>query len=198
VEHVKTNVTSSELDIDALLEGNPDEFEKLVRQESARLFRIIARLIGDDSEAESIMQETYLQAFQRLHTFRRESKFTTWLYAIGINLARAQRRKLSRTVPLGDQDIEQMQPTFSRGMYREQPESWDPQKIALKNERKSLVHEAIDKLPSDYRTVLLLRDIEEHSTDDVALMLEISSGAVRVRLHRARQALKKLLDPHFR
>ena len=198
MEHVKTNVTSSELDIDALLEGNPDEFEKLVRQESARLFRIIARLIGDDSEAESIMQETYLQAFQRLHTFRRESKFTTWLYAIGINLARAQRRKLSRTVPLGDQDIEQMQPTFSRGMYREQPESWDPQKIALKNERKSLVHEAIDKLPSDYRTVLLLRDIEEHSTDDVALMLEISSGAVRVRLHRARQALKKLLDPHFR
>lgn len=197
MEHLKTNVTSSELDIDALLAGSPDEFEKLVRQESARLFRIIARLIGDDIEAESVLQETYLQAFLRLHTFRRESKFTTWLYAIGINLARAQKRKLSRTVPLDDQDIERMQPAFSRGMYRDKPESWDPQKIALKNERKKLVHEAIDLLPPDYRTVLLLRDIEENNTDDVALMLEISSGAVRVRLHRARQALKKLLDPHF-
>ena len=198
MEHLKTNVTSSDLDIEALLSGNPGEFEKLVRQESARLFRIITRLVGDDIEAESILQETYLQAFQRLHTFRRESKFTTWLYAIGINLARAQRRKLNKTVPLGDQDIEQMQPTFSRGMYSEKAEAWDPQKIALKNERKTLVHEAIEKLPPDYRTVLLLRDIEEYDTDDVALMLEISSGAVRVRLHRARQALKKLLDPHFR
>lgn len=197
MEHLKTNVTNSELDIDALLAGSPDEFEKLVRQESARLFRIIARLIGDDIEAESVLQETYLQAFLRLHTFRRESKFTTWLYAIGINLARAQKRKLSRTVPLDDQDIERMQPAFSRGMYRDKPESWDPQKIALKNERKKLVHEAIDLLPPDYRTVLLLRDIEENNTYDVALMLEISSGAVRVRLHRARQALKKLLDPHF-
>ena len=197
MEHPKTNVTSSKLDIDALLAGSPDEFEKLVRQESARLFRIIARLIGNDIEAESVLQETYLKAFLRLNTFRRESKFTTWLYAIGINLARAQKRKLSRTVPLDDQDIERMQPAFSRGMYRDKPESWDPQKIALKNERKKLVHEAIDLLPPDYRTVLLLRDIEENNTDDVALMLEISSGAVRVRLHRARQALKKLLDPHF-
>lgn len=198
MEDLKVNATKAELDLDALLAGNPDEFEKLVIQESPRLFRIIARLVGDDVEAESVMQETFLQTFQRLHTFRRESKFTTWLYAIGINLARAQKRKLGRTVSLGEQDVERMQSTFSRGMFSEKPESWDPHKIILRKERKRLVHESIDKLPSDYRTVLILRDIEERSTDDVALMLEITSGAVRVRLHRARQALKKLLDPHFR
>jgi RNA polymerase sigma-70 factor (ECF subfamily) len=197
VEQPKTNVKHPELDLEALLSGDSVEFEKLVIQESPRLFRIIARLVNDESEAESVMQETYLQAYQRLHTFRRESKFTTWLYAIGINLARAHRRKMNRTVSLGDQDIDRMQPVFSRGMYQSRPVSWDPQKIALQNERKSLVRDAIDQLPADYRTVLILRDIEEYSSDEVAQMLTISDGAVRVRLHRARQALKKLLDPHF-
>jgi len=158
---------------------------------------MIARLVNDPEEAESLMQETFLQAFQRLDTFRREAKFTTWLYAIGINLARAQRRKLQRMVPLSDEDVERLQPTFSYGMFQESPVAWDPHKLAVRKERHTLVHDAIRKLPEDYREVLTLRDIEEYGTEEVAKMLEISSGAVRVRLHRARQALKKLLDTHF-
>ena len=82
-----------------------------------------------------------------------------------------------------------MQPAFSNGMYAETYEAWNPQKIAEKEERKDLVHKAINQLPDDYRAIVTLRDIEELSTTEVAEILDISEGAVRVRLHRARQAL---------
>ncbi len=184
-------------DLEALLAGDPKAFEQLVVSESPRLFRVIVRILGDDDEAQSVLQETYLQAYQRLHTFRRESKLTTWLYAIGINLARASLRKSRRLSSLEDHDVERMQPTFSRGMYSETFEQWDPQKLSELSERSQLVHKAIARLPLDYRTVVILRDIEEKSTDEVAKILDISGGAVRVRLHRARQALRKLLESHI-
>lgn len=184
-------------DVEALLAGDESAFEALVRQESGRLFRVIQRMVDDADEAENLVQETFLQAFERLASFRRESKFTTWLYAIGINLARASLRKSKRFVPLDEEAVDRLQPTFSGGSYSEPVETWDPQRYAEKTERVRLVRDAIDRLPTDYRTVILLRDIEEVDTDDVASMLGISNGAVRVRLHRARQALRSMLDGHL-
>ena len=155
------------------------------------------RIVQDEDEARSVMQETFLQAYKRLSTFRRESKFSTWLYAIGLNLARASLRKLKRFDTLDEEAIDRMQPAFSNGMYTDSYEAWNPQKIAEKVERKELVHKAINKLPDDYRAIVTLRDIEELSTTEVAEVLDISEGAVRVRLHRARQALRKQLDQYF-
>ena len=187
-----------ELDLEALLAGDREEFEKLVRAESPRLYRIILRIVGDAAEAESVMQETYLQAYRRLSTFRRESKFTTWLYAIGINLARAALRKAKRTTRLDEADIDRMQPTFSKGMYVETFDTWNPQKLAEREDLKRIVHQAIEKLPYDYKTIEILRDIEEHSTAEAAAVLNITEGAARVRLHRARQTLRHLLDEYLR
>jgi len=187
-----------DIDVDALLDGDRHEFEKVVHRESPRLFRVIRRIVRDDDEAESIMQETYLQAYRRLGSFRRESKFATWLYAIGINLARAALKKSSRYSTLEEGDIDRLQPSFNRGMYIEGFESWNPQKIAEIQDRKRIVHHAIDQLPADYRTIIILRDIEELSTAEVAAMLNVSEGAARVRLHRARQALRQILDEYFR
>ncbi len=184
-------------DLEALLRGDPVAFEQLVRRESMRLFRVIQRIVSDENEAESILQETFLQAFKRLDTFRRESKITTWIYAIGINLARASLRKSRRYDTMAEEDLDRLQPSFSNGTYSDQHSEWNPQKIAEIAERKELIHAAIEKLPPDYRMVVLLRDIEELSTTEVAQILSISDGAVRVRLHRARQALRKLLDRHF-
>jgi RNA polymerase sigma-70 factor (ECF subfamily) len=144
------------------------------------------------------MQETFLQAFERIHTFRRESKLTTWLYAIGINLSRAALRKSRRTTALEEGDLDRLQPSFARGMYRDAGQDWNPQKLAEQSEVQRIVRQAIDRLPEDYRVVVTLRDIQELPTADVAEVLGISEGAVRVRLHRARQALKTLLDPHMR
>lgn len=186
------------ISLEALMAGDEKAFEQLVIQESPRLFRVIVRIIGDDDEAESILQETFLQAYQRINTFRRESKLTTWLYAIGINLARASLRKSRRLSSLEDQEVERMQPEFNRGMFVETPAVWDPARVTELSDRQQLVRKGIEQLPEDYKTVVILRDIEEYSTDEVAKMLDISSGAVRVRLHRARGALRKLLDPHMR
>lgn len=186
-----------EIDLDALLNGDAAAFERVVHQESPRLFRMIMRIVRDEDEAKSILQETFLQAYKRLGTFRRESKFSTWLYAIGLNLARAALRKLRRFDTLEENQIDRLQPSFANGMQTSQSEAWNPQKLAEQSERKRIVHEAIAKLPEDYRMVITLRDIEEMSTIEVAQVLDISEGAVRVRLHRARQAMRKLLDQHF-
>jgi len=186
------------ISLEALMAGDESAFEQLVVQESPRLFRVIVRIVGDDDEAQSILQETFLQAYQRMNTFRRESKLTTWLYAIGINLARASLRKSRRLSSLEDQEVERMLPAFNRGMFVETPAIWDPARVTEFSDRQQLVRKGIEQLPEDYKTVVILRDMEEYSTDEVARMLGISSGAVRVRLHRARGALRKLLDPHMR
>jgi RNA polymerase sigma-70 factor (ECF subfamily) len=185
-------------DLEAVLRGDHDAFEALVRAESPRLFRMITRIVHDDDEARSLLQETYLQAYKRLHTFRRESKLTTWLYAIGLNLARASLRKRKRYDTLEEDQIERLQPSFRYGMYTERAEAWNPEKVVEQSERRRLVRTAIERLPEDYRVVITLRDLNELPTADVAQMLGITEGAVRVRLHRARQALRKLLDEHFR
>ncbi|MDX1740321.1 MAG: sigma-70 family RNA polymerase sigma factor [Rhodothermales bacterium] len=192
------SAAGGDYDLEALLRGDRAEFEELVRRESDRLFRVIVRIVRDDDEAASVMQETFLQAFERIHTFRGDSKLTTWLYAIGINLSRAALRKTRRTTALEEADLDRLQPSFSRGMYRDSGRDWDPQKLAEQSEVQRLVREAIDRLPEDYRVVVTLRDMQELPTAEVAQVLGISEGAVRVRLHRARQALKTLLDPLMR
>jgi RNA polymerase sigma-70 factor (ECF subfamily) len=191
------STSSDSFDLEALLAGDAQAFERLVQQETPRLYRVILRIVHDEDEARSVLQETFLQAYKRLHTFRRESKLTTWLYAIGINQARSAQRKARRLQSLTEQDLDRMQPNFADGMHAEQYGAWNPQKLAEQAERKRIVHEAIQQLPPDYRTVVMLRDIEELSTEEVAQMLDISNGAVRVRLHRARHALRRLLDRHF-
>jgi len=185
------------VDLDALLQGDRSVFDQLVRQESPRLFRIIVRILKDEDETHSVMQEAFLQAYTRLSSFRREAKLTTWIYAIGINLARGALRKARRFDALEEKDIENLQPAFSKGMFVQRYDRWDPHKLAERSERLRLVRQAIDRLPPDYRLVVSLRDLEEFSTAEAAQILDISQGALRVRLHRARQALRALLAPHF-
>ena len=115
-----------ELDIEALLDGDQRAFEHLVVSESPRLFRVIMRILNDEAEAENVLQETFLQAYLGLAKFRKESKFTTWLYAIGINLARASLRKSRRLSSLEEHDVDRLQPTFSRGMFSQKFEKWNP------------------------------------------------------------------------
>ncbi|MEM6647988.1 MAG: sigma-70 family RNA polymerase sigma factor [Bacteroidota bacterium] len=189
---------AADFDVQALRRGDAKAFEALVRSETPRLFRMIVRMIRDEDDAKSVLQETFLQAYQRIDTFRGDSKVTTWLYAIGLNQARAYLRKAKRYATLEEQDLERLQPNFRKGRYDPQPVAWDPGKITELNERQRLVHAAIDQLPPDYKQVVLLRDIEGLSTDEAAQIVGVSPGALRVRLHRARQALRTLLERHMR
>ena len=188
---------SNGLDVDAILAGDVQAFEELVRQESPRLYRLIVRIVRDPDEAQNVLQETFLQALRGLPGFRGDARITTWLYGIGINQARAALRKNRRYQTLEEQDIDRLQPSFRAGAYVEPPRAWNPARVAEQSERQRLVREAIDQLPESYREIVVLRDIEELSTLETARILEISEGAVRVRLHRARQALRTLLDRYF-
>lgn len=166
-------------------------------QESPRLFKVLLRYVRDEDEARSIMQETFLQAYEALDSFRGTSKFTTWLYSIGVNQARSRFRKEKRHNFLSEDEIDRLQPSFSKGRYTQKYEPWQPDEVASKSERRRLVRQAIAKLPDNYRVVVELRDMQEFSTDETAEILSMTSGAVRVRLHRARQALRALLEPYF-
>jgi RNA polymerase sigma-70 factor, ECF subfamily len=188
----------TDIDIDAILEGDQKAFEALVRQESPRLYRLLVGMLQDEDEARSVLQETFLQAYENLGSFCRDSRLTTWLYGIALNQGRAARRKRRREQVMEEKDIERLQPGFRMGMYTRTIPSWDPERVAEKNDRMALVRKAIAALPDPYREVIELRDMNEFSTTEAAELLGISEGTLRVRLHRARQALRALLEDHFR
>ncbi|MEM1269508.1 MAG: sigma-70 family RNA polymerase sigma factor [Bacteroidota bacterium] len=189
---------SDTYDLDALRAKDPKEFDRLVRAESGKVYRCVYRFVRDEEETAGLVQETFLQAILNIDRFRGDSKVSTWLCSIGINLARASLRKKKRYDTLEDEDLERLTPSFgTAGMRLGSFKTWDPSEVTERNDRVSKVRAAIDRLPDDYRTVILLRDIQGLSTAEASDMLDVSEGALRVRLHRARQALRTLLDPVF-
>jgi len=182
---------------EAVLAGDERAFEELVREESSRLYHVILRIVKDEDEAQSLVQETFLQAYKSMDRFRGESKLSTWLIGIGINLARSSRRKTSRYDTLAEEDMERLQPSFNMGAYTEEYSPWRPDAVAEKSQRREIVHRAIEQLSDTYREIIILRDIEQLDTSETAQALDITEGAARVRLHRARQALRALLDDYF-
>ncbi len=181
----------------ALLQGDHAAFEAMVRHETPRLYRIILRMVRDEDEAESLVQETFLQAYKGLDSFRGDSKFSTWLIGIGLNLARSSVRKRKRETVLSGEDLERLRPTFRMGRYVEKPRDWKPYRHLEEREKARVVREAMNRLPENYRAVITLRDLEELSTAETARALDLTEVNVRVRLHRAREALRAILEEHF-
>ena len=178
--------------------GEDMAFEELVRTYTARLLAVARRILGSHEEAKDVVQETFLAAFQSLDRFRGEASLGTWLSRIAVNQClmklRSRRRK-------PEQSIEDLLPTFLPDGHQVRESALWEVSLATEVERNevlALVRRGIDRLPANYRTVLLLRDIEELSTEEVAGMLGVTTNAIKVRLHRARQALRTLLEPHFR
>jgi len=193
---VENDRSSETYDIQALLQGDQTAFEEMVRELGPRLYRVIKRIVKDEDEAGSVLQETFLQVYKGLARFRGESRFSTWVYAIGINLSRAALRKRQRFELMEEADIDRLLPVFEKGMFATSTAQIGTEIHVEIAERKRLVHEAIDRLPVQYRLIITLRDIEEYDTREVAQILGITEGNVRVRLHRGRQALRKMLLPY--
>ncbi len=178
--------------------GEEAAYEELVRNHSARLLAVARRILGSSEEARDVVQETFLAAFQSLDRFREEANLATWLSRIAVNQSLMKLRSRKRKP---EQSIEDLLPSFlPDGHQVRESALWEVSidTAVERNEVFGLVRRAIDRLPSNYRTVLLLRDIEELSTEEVARMLGVTSNTIKVRLHRARQALRTLLEPHFR
>lgn len=182
--------------------GDQVAYEQLVRTYSGRLLAVTRRLLRSEEDAKDALQDAFLSAFRALHTFEEGSLLSTWLHRITVNAAlmklRTRRRK-------PEDSIEDLLPKFLEDGHREDghignpTKSWrEPDALLERQETRVVVRECIDHLPESYRTVLLLRDIEELDTEEAAQVIGISPNAVKIRLHRARQALRTLLDPHFR
>lgn len=179
-----------------LRSGDDRAFEELVRAQSRRLLAVCRRILGNEEDARDAVQETFVAAFRSLDRFRADSRLSTWLSRIAVNQALMKLRSRKRKP---EQSIEELLPRFLEdGHQATSSQTWGLPDVAVEEkERRTLVRKHIDALPVNYRTVLLLRDIEEMDTEEVANLLGVSTNTVKVRLHRARQALRGLLAPHF-
>jgi RNA polymerase sigma-70 factor (ECF subfamily) len=177
--------------------GDEAAFAELVGRYSGRLLAVTRRLLNQEQDAQDALQDAFLSAFRGLATFDGNSSLATWLHRIALNAAliklRTRRRK-------PEQPIDELLPSYLVDGHRRDPgPAWKAlASDAERAETRELVRRCIAQLPDSYRVVLVLRDIEELDTAAVAEQLGIEAGAVKTRLHRARQALRTLLDPHFR
>ena len=183
--------------VQALRAGDSAAFERLVREYGARLLVVSKRLLSNHEDALEAVQDGFLSAFRSLDSFDGRSQFSTWLHRIVVNASLMKLRSKRRRP---EQSIDDLLPTFLADGHQAAPAArWrrSGYENAEQKELQTLVRSKIESLPDSYRIVLVLRDIEELDTETVAQMLEITPGSVKVRLHRARQALRTLLDPVF-
>lgn len=184
--------------VDALRGGRNDAYETVVRAVTPRLLAVARRIVGSNEDAEDVVQDALIAAFKSIDGFEGHARLSTWLHRIAVNRALMQLRTRRRHP---EEPIETFLPTYKDdGHQVHEPVEWsEPIDVAMERaEARALVRAQIDRLPENHRNVLLLRDIEEMSTPETAAVLGITENAVKIRLHRARQAVRALLDPHLR
>ncbi|HYV63885.1 MAG TPA: RNA polymerase sigma factor [Bryobacteraceae bacterium] len=176
--------------------GDQNAFSELVNRYERKIYRLAKNITRNDEDAEDVLQDAFLKAYTHLDNFKGDSKFYTWIVRIAVNeaLMRLRKRKTDRSVPL-DEPVELGEETVQREIA-----VWDdnPEQRYSKEEWRHILDEAVDSLKPDFRTVFVLRDIEELSTEETAETLGISVPAVKSRLLRARLALRERLTRQFK
>ena len=169
----------------------------IIRQHNRRLFRIARSMVRDDGDAEDVVQEAYLRAFTTLASFRGESSLATWLTRIVVNesLQRLRRRVDRPVEEVRTTDGQTSPNVVAFPFFGHQP--MDPESIMAQREMALLVAREIDKLPDEFRTVLVTRVIEDMSIDETADALDLLPETVKTRLHRARRLLRAALMEQF-
>lgn len=177
-------------------QGDLSAFGELVKRYERRVYRTARHIVQNDEDAEDVLQEAVLKAFEHLDSFQEQSKFYTWLVRIAVNesLMKLRKRKSDRSVSL-DESIE----TDEEPIVREIA-VWDdnPEQRYSQSEMREILDEAIDSLKPIFRTVFILRDVEELSTEETAEALGLSIAAVKSRLLRARLQLREKLTRTFK
>jgi RNA polymerase sigma-70 factor (ECF subfamily) len=177
--------------------GDEQAFEVLIRNEGGRLLSVARRILGNEEDAREAVQDAFVSAFRARQQFQGQSRLSTWLHRIAVNAAIQRLRTRKRKA---EDSLDDLLPRFlPNGDHVERFVAWTepPDEAVSRRETAEFVRQAIDRLPESYRTVLLLRDIEGLSTEESASLLETTANAVKIRLHRARMALRTLLAPHF-
>jgi len=171
-----------------VLGGERELFEILMRRYNQRLYRVARGILGDDAEAEDVMQDAYVRAYHHLDQFAGRARFATWLTRIAVHEALARARRRGRVV-----EIDAMPDTRKDSLPALASAERDPERRAIDRNLRTVLEGAIDELPAPYRLVLLLRDVEGLSTAATAESLGLEVPAVKTRLHRARGMLRRSL-----
>jgi RNA polymerase sigma-70 factor (ECF subfamily) len=192
---LRASADDDEADLIARLRaGDADASDTVVRRFGGRMLAAARRIVGTDDAAEDVVQDAFLSAFRAIDGFQGGSRLATWLHRIVVNTALMKLRTKRRRP---EASIEDLLPHFAEdGHWADEPRPWEASADTLleRAETRAIVRAAIDRLPASHREVLVLRDVEELDTDETAAILGLSAPATRVRLHRARQALRTLLE----
>lgn len=182
--------------VEAARSGDIGAFESLVRRYDRSVFRIAQHITQNREDAEDVVQDAFLKAYQNLGQFQGQSKFYTWLVRIAVNeaLMRLRRRRPERMVSI-DEDIKTEEDSMPREIADWSP---NPEQLYTQSELKDLLGKTIQGLPPSFRTVFVLRDVEGLSTEETASALELSVPAVKSRLLRARLQLRERLNKYFK
>ena len=183
VDTPNTELSDEEV-VRRVINGERALFEILMRRYNQRLFRVTRSIVTNDLEAEDIIQDAYVRAYEHLSQFEGRARFSTWLTKIAIYEAYARVRRVDY------QKVDSISALEGQGMSFTANDR-DPEQQIYDGELKMVLEKAFDKLPDDYRSVLMLREVEGLSTADTAECLEISEENVKTRLHRGRALLRR-------
>jgi RNA polymerase sigma-70 factor (ECF subfamily) len=187
LEKARSEGWTDEEVIDRVKAGDTALYELVMRRYNQRLYRIARAILRDDAEAEDVMQDAYVRAYQHLDQFAGRAPFSAWLTRIAVHEALARLRRRNRSEPLQDSDQDG---EFLMTMADTSP---DPEQMASSSEMGHLLEDAVLGLPEQFRAVVMLRDVEELSTSEAAAALDLSEENVKVRLHRGRAMLRSWL-----
>ena len=182
--------------VNAARGGDIGSFEKLVKRYDRKVFRIAQHITQNREDAEDVVQDAFLKAYQNLGQFQGQSKFYTWLVRIAVNeaLMRLRRRRPERMISL-DEDVKTEEDSMPREVADWSP---NPEQQYSQGELKEILGKTIQGLPAGFRMVFVLRDVEGLSTEETAAALELSVPAVKSRLLRARLQLRERLNKYFK
>lgn len=184
-----SQITDAEV-VERVLAGEKELYELLMRRHNQKLYRVVRSYLKRDSEVEDAMQDTYLKAYEKLHQFKNNAQFSTWLIRIGINVALEKLRQNKRFV--SNPVSEDVLLTNGAWIFNESY-LMNPENIAIRQEVKLLLEKAIDGIPEKYRIIYTLREVEGMSLNEVTQCLDLTESNIKTRLHRAKAMLKESL-----
>ena len=174
-------------------------FEQLIEDHQSRIYNLIFRMLGNHEEAEDLLQEVFITVFKKIDGFRGESSLSTWIYRIATNHCINRKKYLTRRKHYSKSsygDLSEREQSESGGGLTENLPR--PDEMAEGKQMEQAIQQAISTLDDEYRVVLILRDVQNLSYDEIEQILDVPAGTVKSRLHRARMALKEKLVPYLR
>lgn len=185
LEQARVEGWTDEQVVERVLAGETELYEIIMRRYNQRLYRVVISILRDGGETEDVMQDAYVRAYQHLRQFEGRAPFSSWLTRIAVHEALSRLRRRSRTRQWNsDREEEEICVSFSGAPI-------DPEQSTSNAELVRLLEEAVAHLPEQFRTVLMLRDVEEMSTSETAAALNLTEENVKVRLHRGRALLRR-------